>query len=262
MGTCWPPAAALTRQPQPCCSPQHQGALGTLSQPQGQCPTGQGRGFFVLCQEEPCSYTAVLDPAGVQEQQGEGGASPVVPAPIPIPRDSPGRAPGATSPLPSGSTRCFHAWSPHGQEQEGSGRWCRGKVKCEISHLPRGGRRLRGGCQPALSAASLHWHGCQHHERHCLHGPGSCPGLCRPLHQLGSSCIPPPAPWPWLEGGWGRRRRPHAQLLRRCSGDGAPGLCGMTKSRAALRAALCPVPHTLRLVLDFRFLTISQEEAL
>lgn len=107
-----------------------------------------------------------------------------------LPSLSRGTAQGAASPSAAAATGAFTPGPPPGRGWEGSGRRG-GEAKCEISHLPRGGRRLPGGCQPALPAASLRRHRCQRHERHRLRGPGSCLGLCRPWHRPRSSCVPP-----------------------------------------------------------------------
>lgn len=112
---------------------------------------------------------------------GGRGASAAAPAPVPILWDSPGQVWGAASPLPSGSARRSHAWSPRGGGREGSGWRCGGEVR---DLTPPTGRAKAAGRLPACAAS-------------CLPAPVSVPALraalpARPQQLPGS--LPTPAP--------------------------------------------------------------------
>lgn len=236
-------------------------SLGTPSHPWGRCLVGQGRAgprgqqvsVFAPClrSHTPAPRCRIL--AGHGSGRGKG-ASPAAPAPVPVPRDGP----GSRVTLPSGSGRRFHACSPRGRGREGSGRRG-GEAKCEISHLPRGGRRLPGGCQPAPPAASLRRHQRQRHERHCLHGPSSCTGLCRPRHRPGGPCIPLAGGW-WGQAQASRRTAPGQGQRGWRSGDEQGWCPGIMRDsaphraghpRAGLLSIPCHTPWGLCLILHF-----------
>lgn len=145
---------------------------------------------------------------------------------------------------------------PRGRGWEGSGRQRGGEAKCEISHLPRGGRRLRGGCQPAPTAAP-----CASTGASATSGTaGTAPASAHVSADSSTDWAAPVSPLLCPGPGW-RAAGAGAGVPMQSSRAGAAGTvlwdhvgqcarpCQMPRSRAAVP----PIPHTLGLVLDFRF---------
>lgn len=134
---CRPPVVGRTRQPQPRCCPRCRGAQGTPSPGLGTRPGGAGQGRAVGPLGRGLSPTpggaALPHRHGVRGGGRRRGSSSASVAPRGWHRALRHRLPGGAL-----------APGPPGRGREGSGRRRGGEAaKREISHLPRGGRRLR-----------------------------------------------------------------------------------------------------------------------